>query len=136
MTKKARDDSYSQEDHVIDEAVGGRVRERRLAMRISQIALAAHLGVTVQQVQKYEKGRNRISASMLVYSANLLKTTVSDLIGEAPKVTRGSKELDKTLKVEGAQELLSLYQKLSDPERNAVRALAQALAGEAQSDVF
>jgi len=84
MTYKSRDVSYTLEDQVIDKAVGGRVRERRRVMRISQTALAAYLGVTFQQIQKYERGRNRISASMLVHIAEMLETTVSDLIGEAP----------------------------------------------------
>lgn len=131
MTFKARDESYTIEDHLIDQAVGERLRDRRLAMRISQITLAAHLGVSFQQVQKYEKGRNRISASMLVHSADLLETTVSDLIGETPKEARGAKEMARAMATEGADELLSHYQKLSDAERNAVRALAQSLAGEA-----
>ena len=49
----------------IDVFVGGRVRERRLQAGLSQLALAERLGVTFQQVQKYEAARNRISASTL-----------------------------------------------------------------------
>jgi len=49
----------------IDVFVGSRVRLRRLMVGMSQEALADRLGVTFQQVQKYEKGTNRISASRL-----------------------------------------------------------------------
>ena len=53
----------------IDVAVGARIRNRRLWLGLSQTQLADALGVTFQQVQKYERGANRVSASMLVKSA-------------------------------------------------------------------
>ena len=49
----------------VDSHVGLRLRERRVALDMSQTALAERVGVTFQQVQKYEKGANRISASKL-----------------------------------------------------------------------
>lgn len=49
----------------IDVYVGNRVRERRLELRMSQDVLAKHLELTFQQVQKYERGANRVSASKL-----------------------------------------------------------------------
>ena len=54
----------------IDLAVGVRIRIRRKLLNVSQSALAEHLGISFQQVQKYERGANRISASMLVRTAN------------------------------------------------------------------
>ena len=56
----------------IDKHVGQRVRERRLQAGLSQLALAGQLGVSFQQLQKYETGRNRISASTLYRLAQLL----------------------------------------------------------------
>ena len=53
------------ERHLIDIHVGNRVRIRRVMLKISQGELAETLGMTYQQVQKYEKGTNRISASVL-----------------------------------------------------------------------
>lgn len=61
----------------IDIHVGSRVRERRLAMRMSQGKLGSALGVTFQQVQKYEKGTNRISASRLQQIGAILSVPVS-----------------------------------------------------------
>lgn len=61
----------------IDEHVGRRVRLRRKLIGISQDNLAAGLGLTFQQVQKYERGFNRISASKLMGIAVLLKVPVS-----------------------------------------------------------
>ena len=51
--------------HAVDVHVGNRVRIRRMKLGLSQATLAKALGMTFQQVQKYEKGANRISASVL-----------------------------------------------------------------------
>lgn len=66
----------------IDITVGARVRIRRRWMGLSQSQLAKALGITFQQVQKYEKGTNRVSASMLVRTAEKLETSVAALVGE------------------------------------------------------
>ena len=62
--------------HPIDLHVGARIRLKRKMAGISQIDLAAALGVTFQQVQKYEAGTNRISASKLHATATLLKAPI------------------------------------------------------------
>lgn len=49
----------------VDVAIGARVRERRLRIGLSQTALAQRLGISFQQLQKYETGANRISGSMI-----------------------------------------------------------------------
>ncbi len=56
-----------------DKHVGARVRMRRLMLDMSQTKLADALGITFQQVQKYEKGANRISASRLQQISNVLQ---------------------------------------------------------------
>nr|QQZ49167.1 helix-turn-helix transcriptional regulator [Phenylobacterium glaciei] len=71
----------------IDVAVGHRIRVRRKWLGISQSNLADHLGVSFQQVQKYERGANRTSASMLVRIAEKLETTVGELVGENDRPT-------------------------------------------------
>jgi transcriptional regulator with XRE-family HTH domain len=60
----------------VDCHVGSRVRMRRLVAGMSQEALADQIGVTFQQVQKYEKGKNRISASRLQQIAAILNLPV------------------------------------------------------------
>ena len=55
-----------------DVHVGRRMRMRRLMLQMSQEAFATKLGVTFQQVQKYEKGVNRVSASRLQQACNVL----------------------------------------------------------------
>ena len=61
----------------IDQHVGARVRLRRKLIGVSQEQLADALALTFQQVQKYERGENRISASKLYRIAALLKTDVT-----------------------------------------------------------
>ena len=59
-----------------DKHVGTRVRMRRLMLGMSQTKLADALGITFQQVQKYEKGVNRISASRLQHISNILQVPI------------------------------------------------------------
>jgi transcriptional regulator with XRE-family HTH domain len=59
--------------HPTDKHVGGRVRMRRMMLGRSQTQLGEALGITFQQVQKYEKGANRISASRLQHISEILQ---------------------------------------------------------------
>ena len=61
----------------VDKHVGSRVRMRRMMLGMSQTALANGLGLTFQQVQKYEKGTNRIGASRLQQIAHILQVPVA-----------------------------------------------------------
>jgi transcriptional regulator with XRE-family HTH domain len=63
--------------HPVDRHVGLHIRMRRKALGISQERLAESLGLTFQQVQKYERGANRVSASKLWEIARALRTNVS-----------------------------------------------------------
>jgi transcriptional regulator with XRE-family HTH domain len=78
----ARDTFSAVEDgaagpHPVDRHVGLHIRMRRKALGISQEKLADALGLTFQQVQKYERGANRVSASKLWEIARALKTNVA-----------------------------------------------------------
>lgn len=72
------------EPNPIDIHVGSRVRLRRMMTGISQEKLGEHLGITFQQVQKYEKGTNRIGASRLQSISNVLQVPVSFFFEDAP----------------------------------------------------
>ena len=65
------------EPQPIDRHVGTRIRHKRMMLGVSQEALGDALGVTFQQVQKYEKGMNRVGASRLQAIANFLEVPVS-----------------------------------------------------------
>jgi transcriptional regulator with XRE-family HTH domain len=68
----------------IDLHVGARVRLRRVMLSMSQAKLGEQLGVSFQQVQKYEKGSNRIGASRLLQIARVLSVPVSSFFENAP----------------------------------------------------
>jgi transcriptional regulator with XRE-family HTH domain len=68
-----------------DKHVGSRVRMRRLMLGMSQEKLGDVLGLTFQQVQKYEKGTNRIAASRLQHLAQILQVPVAFFFEGAPQ---------------------------------------------------
>ncbi len=70
-------DPRAERAHHVDIHVGARVRARRKALKVSQQELAGHLAITFQQVQKYERGSNRISASKLFEIAQVLQVPVA-----------------------------------------------------------
>ena len=70
----------------IDKHVGSRVRMRRMMLSMSQEKLGKSLGLTFQQVQKYEKGTNRIGASRLQQISHILQVPVAFFFEGAPNV--------------------------------------------------
>jgi transcriptional regulator with XRE-family HTH domain len=68
----------------VDKHVGSRVRMRRMVLGMSQEKLGRALGLTFQQVQKYEKGANRIGASRLQHIARILQVPVAFFFDGAP----------------------------------------------------
>jgi transcriptional regulator with XRE-family HTH domain len=75
----------------VDKHVGSRVRMRRMMLGMSQEKLGNALGLTFQQVQKYEKGTNRIGASRLQQISNTLQVPVSFFFEGAPNVQVGTR---------------------------------------------
>jgi len=111
----------------IDVAVGARVRIRRRWLGVSQTQLANALGITFQQVQKYERGANRVSASMLVKIAAKLETTVAALVGEDGQAPVEA-IIYAQLATPGATELLAAYAQISDGEaRRALLTITEGL---------
>ncbi|HEV2508642.1 helix-turn-helix transcriptional regulator [Bosea sp. (in: a-proteobacteria)] len=126
------------EPNPIDRHVGSRVRTQRMLAGVSQERLGDALGVTFQQVQKYEKGTNRISASRLQQIANLLEVEVSVFFQGAPSTaslvgaaqTSASEVLDFTLTSEGVQLNRAFVKIKSNHVRRKLVDLAEALAAE------
>lgn len=102
----------------IDVRLGAAIRARRETLRITQGQLGRRIGVTFQQVQKYEKGTNRVSAARLVRIAEILDTSAAELLEE-----------DEGRNRPGAAALLLAWNRLeSDEQRNAVLHLAKVMA--------
>ena len=109
----------------VDIHVGARVRLRRTLLGMSQEKLGKALGLTFQQVQKYERGANRIGSSRLFQLSRILDVPVSFFFDEmAPEATRKADgmaesnkqvfEVDKLSRRE-TLELVRAYYKISDP---------------------
>jgi transcriptional regulator with XRE-family HTH domain len=113
----------------VDIAIGARMRLRRKSLGVSQSALADRIGVSFQQVQKYERGANRVSGSTLVAVAQALDTTVGWLVGEEGKLAEADESLVRALGVNGATELVEAYAAIpTTSARNALLALAEEMA--------
>lgn len=109
--------------HPIDIAVGRRIAALRMGRGMTQTQLGQAMGVTFQQVQKYESGRNRISASKMYEAAQALDARVSDLFDgiEADMVTAP----DQITPAE--RRLLKAIKSLDQREIGALADCAQAL---------
>ena len=127
----------------VDVHVGSRVRLRRTMLGMSQEKLGHAIGLTFQQVQKYERGANRIAASRLFELSRVLDVPVSFFFDDMPAdVSLRSRPLEGGLAEEGGVpyaanpmakretlELVRAYYRITDPGvRKRVFALAKALA--------
>ena len=105
---------------------------------MSQVSLAEELGVTFQQVQKYEKGRNRISASRFQQICQVLRMPIAFFFDGAPDELKSTGELpDYTsafLTTSDGLALARAFQKISDPKlRRAVVALVEQVVSEIEA---
>ncbi len=125
--------------HEVDVHVGRRVRQRRKVLGITQEKLGEALGLTFQQVQKYERGANRISASKLFELSQLLKVPVGyfyeDMTREQQLAVAAMSEAapdpfeGENLSARESRELLQAYYRLpSDKVRKQMLALMRSLA--------
>lgn len=91
MTKILR----TPEDTAVDVEIGSRIRKARMRAGMSQEKLSEALGVTFQQIQKYEKGVNRVSGSRLIAMVAALNVPASDLLGETEIAIRETDPTDQ-----------------------------------------
>jgi transcriptional regulator with XRE-family HTH domain len=85
MKKAKRKSASPKSVDAVDEYIGARMRERRVELSITQSPLADELGVSFQQIQKYEKGVNRISASRLFDICKILNVPLSSMFARDPQ---------------------------------------------------
>ncbi len=116
----------------IDVAVGLRLRTLRKSKGMSQEQLGKALGITFQQIQKYERGTNRISASMLVKSARALEVSPNTLLPDEGDPTPSSPAILTILaQTRGVEELVQTYARIKSPRlRRMVLQLSRTLADE------
>ncbi|KQP21827.1 hypothetical protein ASF27_14720 [Methylobacterium sp. Leaf102] len=113
-----------------DRAVAERMVVLRKARGLSQSAIALVLGVTFQQVQKYENGTNRITADRLAKLAAQFEVPITAFFGESDQSEPITAGLSSLLSLDGADELVRAYAQIETPEtRRVVLSLVRALAG-------
>jgi transcriptional regulator with XRE-family HTH domain len=114
----------------VDIAIGARMRLRRKSLGISQGILSERVGVSFQQIQKYERGANRVSGSMLVSIAAALDTSVGWLVGEEGGLSEAADDVVRALALTGAVDLLEAFAAIPRASaRAALVTLAQEMAG-------
>ena len=121
-----------------DKHVGARVRMRRMMLGMSQEKLGNALGLTFQQVQKYEKGANRIGASRLQHIAQILQVPVSFFFEGGP-AAEGGRGVSETASVADLADVLATrdglalakaFMAIKDKKlRRSIVALVEEIAG-------
>jgi transcriptional regulator with XRE-family HTH domain len=124
----------------IDRYVGSRVRMRRMMLGMSQEKLGEALGLTFQQVQKYEKGTNRIGASRLQQIAHILQVPVAFFFEDVPRQQDGLHEVTDAPSAGYVSEFLAstdglsltrAFMRIQEPKvRRRIVDLVEAIAGE------
>jgi transcriptional regulator with XRE-family HTH domain len=125
----------------IDIHVGTQIRVRRKIMGLSQTELADAAGVTFQQIQKYERGANRVSCSKLVQIAAALNEHPSFVfeglkLDQVETTQDGPNELLAFFAEHGAAQLARSYRDLSPTMRVKLVSIALALAGEVSPELL
>ncbi len=126
----------------VDVFVGQRLRELRMLAGLSQSDVASALGLTFQQLQKYERGFNRVSASRLFKLAQFFRVPVSVFfegleersVAQEGAAGTGQAEDEGTLRSREALMLARYFQNIRDPQiRGAIRELAERCASQAEA---
>jgi transcriptional regulator with XRE-family HTH domain len=113
----------------LDVMVGAKIRIFRTHRGMSQSDLAGKIGVAFQQVQKYEKGINRVCASRLSRIASVLGISIGELFESSEDKSAGSKSPFRLLAERDALRVLKAFSRTSDPRvRRAIAELIESVA--------
>ena len=129
-----------EEPHSVDVHVGKTIRIQRLLRKVSQTELGDRVGVTFQQIQKYEKGSNRVSASMLVEIAGALnvdvRTFFDDLTAPAANANDNPAPSEEfVISREGVQLNAAFFSIKNEQLRKKILKLVQAIASTEQTEI-
>ncbi|MBM2293864.1 helix-turn-helix transcriptional regulator [Sulfitobacter pseudonitzschiae] len=105
--------------HPIDVHVGNRIRALRQSLKLTQSGLASQLGVTFQQIQKYETGANRVSASKLALISDVLDVPIGRFFPEGYQ--------DRSLSIE-ERTLIDNYRSADDGSKASLLNIAAKIA--------
>ncbi|WP_320199654.1 helix-turn-helix domain-containing protein [Agrobacterium sp. rho-13.3] len=127
----------------IDVGVGEQIRMRRKSMGITQMSLGQQVGITFQQIQKYESGKNRVGASRLQAIASALGVDVAYLFApvpyDDPKKNASSGNMDAMRAFFGSSEghaLNRAFSRIKNADvRRGIVALVASIAAESKSEI-
>ena len=124
--------------HPIDLHVGQYIRLRRMSLGMSQQELARELGITFQQVQKYEHGTNRVSASRLYEIATLLDTDVGGFFPPNKELGQGDVCHEETwpfLTTREAVKMLTAFSRIENAKiRSSILGLTESVTRERKTE--
>jgi len=115
----------SKELHETDVALGRRLKSLRIRRGLSQTALGELLGLSFQQIQKYERGTNRIRVNQLQRFAEALAVPTTELL-EIPRTD--ASEIAEMIDTRIARRLMDAFQSLTSRERRCLAALVEEMA--------
>jgi transcriptional regulator with XRE-family HTH domain len=118
--------AHGRKPEPIDRRVGAKIREMRIAKRMSQAALGDEIGLTFQQIQKYESGANRIALSTLLRLCDALGAQPAQVVNEI--AVSGPPEDLRRPSVRTVRDEQAIARIQSEPVRKAMAALANAIA--------
>ena len=114
----------------VDQQIGARIRARRITLGMSQSVLGEKIGVTFQQVQKYEKGMNRVGGSRLKQISTVLNCTPGYLIGENDGVSQPlAPDIMDAMQTRDGQRMMVVFAKMQDSVRKRWLHLGEAIIG-------
>lgn len=114
----------------VDRYVGERLRERRVLRGMSQDALADAVGITYQQVQKYETGKNRVSASRLFDLADVLDCPVSYFFEGVQKAVKAKSADPDPMRSVRCLRLVKMFLEMKKPQQDRVFNLMRSIIGD------
>lgn len=118
-----------------DVALGARIRKRREALKVTQAQLAAAAEVTFQQIQKYERGVNRVSAARLAQIAAFLQAHPADFYGQADQAADAGDPLSQLRRTHDGLELADSFVRMSEDHRRSLINIVRAMAGPSTCDL-
>ena len=111
------------DDKAVDRYVGSRIRARRMAMRLSQAAMAPQVGMSARELQNYERGLTRLNAARVFQIAAFLSVPVSSFFDGMPLAGDGRPtvatwlDFERMIATEEGEVLVGLFPKLADADR-------------------
>lgn len=120
----------------IDALVGQRMRARRQSLKLTQTQLSDRIGVTFQQVQKYENGANRVSAARLWAISEVLDVPITFFFeGAGRDEDAASSRRTDAFTSSDAIEMMELYTRLPHAQRSAVLSFLRSVADDLHDEV-